>query len=48
MCGLLAVGTMPKRQSYDVSFKLKAIECAEKSKQAAARVMGVDSKRIRN
>ena len=37
-----------KRKSYDVSFKLKAVECAEKkSKEAAAREMGVDSKRIR-
>ena len=41
------VRTMSKRKSYDVSFKLKAVECAEKkSKKAAAREMGVDSKRI--
>ena len=39
---------MSKRKSYDVSFKLKAVECAEKkSKEAAVREMGVDSKRIR-
>ena len=39
---------MSKRKSYDVSFKLKAVEYAEKkSKEAAAREMGVDSKRIR-
>ena len=39
---------MSKRKSYDVSFKVKAVECAEKkSKEAAAREMGVDSKRIR-
>ena len=31
---------MSKRKSYDVSFKLKAVECAEKkSKEAAAREM---------
>ena len=39
---------MSKRKSYDVSFKLKAVECAEKkSKLAAAREMGVDGKQIR-
>ena len=39
---------MSKRKSYDVSFKLKAVECAEKkSKAAAAREMSVDNKRIR-
>ena len=42
------VRAMSKQKSYDVSFKLKAVECAEKkSKEAAAREMGVDSKRIR-
>ena len=40
---------MSKRNAYDVSFKLKAAECAEKkSKEAAVREMGVDSKMIRN
>ena len=35
-------------QSYCVSFKLKAVETAEKkSKEAAAREFGVDPKRIR-
>ena len=39
---------MSKRKAYDVSFKLKAMECAEKkSKEAAAREMGVDNKMIR-
>ena len=39
---------MSKRKAYDVSFQLKAVECAEKkSKEAAAREMGVDGKRIR-
>ena len=38
---------MSKRKSYDVTFKLKGVECAEKTtKEAAAREMGVDSKRI--
>ena len=38
---------MSKRRSYDVSFKLLAVECAEKtSKEAAARQMGVDARRI--
>ena len=38
---------MSKRKAYDVSFKLKAVECAEKkSKEAAVREMGVDSKMI--
>ena len=38
---------MSKRKLYDVSFKLKAVEWAEKkSKEATAREMGVDSKRI--
>ena len=37
-----------ERRSYNVSFKLKTVECAEKkSKEAAAREMGVDSKMIR-
>ena len=41
------VRAMSKRMSYDVSFKLTAVECAEKkSKEAAAREMGVDSKMI--
>ena len=39
---------MSKRKSYDVKFKLKAIEYAEKNtKEVAARKMGVDGKRIR-
>ena len=39
---------MSKRKAYDVSLKLKAVECAEKKgKEAAAREMGVDSKMIR-
>ena len=38
---------MPKKKSYDVSFKLKAIEYAKKtSKKAETREMGVDSKQI--
>ena len=38
---------MLKRKCYDVLFKLKAMECAErKSKKAAAREYGVDAKRI--
>ena len=42
------VRAMSKQKSYDFSFKLKAVECAEKkSKEATAREMGVDSKRIR-
>ena len=41
------VRAMFKRKSYNVSFKLKAVACAKKSKEAAAREMGVDSKRIR-
>ena len=41
------VTAMSKRKLYNVSFKLKAVECAEKkSKEAAVREMGVDSKRI--
>ena len=45
---LPAKRTMSKRKSYDVSFMLKAVECAEKtSKEAAAREMGVGAKRIR-
>ena len=44
---LPAKRTMSKRKSYDVSFMLKAIECAETSKEAAAREMGVGAKRIR-
>ena len=36
---------MSRRQSYDVLFKLKAIESAEKkSKEAAAREFRVDAK----
>ena len=36
---------MSKRKWYDVSFKLKAVECAEKkSKEAVTREMCVDSK----
>ena len=39
---------MSKRKSYCVSFKLKAVEMAEKkSKEAAAREFCVDLKRIR-
>ena len=42
------VRAMSKRKSYNVSFKLKAVECVEKkNEEAAAREMGVDSKRIR-
>ena len=42
------VRAMFKRKSYDVSFKLKAVEWAEKkSKEAATRERGMDSKRIR-
>ena len=38
---------MSKQKEYDVSFKLEAVECAEKkSKEAAAREMGMDSKMI--
>ena len=41
------VRAMSKHKSDDVSFKLKAVECAEKkSKEAAVREMGVDCKRI--
>ena len=37
-----------KRKSFNTLYKLKAIECAEKSsKEAAAREFGVDAKRIR-
>ena len=37
-----------RRECYDVSFKLKAVECAErKSKEAATGEYGVDAKRIR-
>ena len=38
---------MSKRKSYDVSFKLKAAECtvSMQSKEAAAREMGMNSKR---
>ena len=44
---LPAKRTMSKRKSYDVSFMLKAVECAEKtSKEAAARKMGMGAKRI--
>ena len=40
--------TMSKRKSYDVSFMLKAVECAERtSKEVAAMEMGVGAKRIR-
>ena len=46
-CELPAKKTMSKRKSYDVSFMLKAVECAEKtSKVAAARDMGMGTKRI--
>ena len=46
-CELPSKGTMSKRKSYDVSFMLKAVECAEKtSKEAAAREMDVGTKRI--
>ena len=46
-CELPAKRTMSKRKSYDVSFMLKAVECAEKtSKEAAARKMGMGAKRI--
>ena len=39
---------MSHHQSYDVLFKLKAIETAEKkSKEAAAREFRVDAKRVR-
>jgi len=39
---------MPKQRSYTTTFKLKAIEVAEKkSKEAAARELKVDPKRIR-
>ena len=42
------VYVMSKKKFYNVSFKQKAVECAEKkSKEAAAWEMGVDSKRIR-
>ena len=35
--------------SYDVSFKLKAVKCsAKKTKEAAAREIGVDAKRMFN
>ena len=47
-CKLPAKKTMSKRKSYDVSFMLKAVECAEKtSKEAAARQMGMGAKWIR-
>ncbi len=37
-----------KHRSFDISFKLRAIELAEKNtKEAAAREFDVDSKRIR-
>ena len=46
-CELSAKRTMSKRKSYDVSFMLKAVECAEKtSKEAAAMEMGVGAKGI--
>ena len=46
-CELPAKKTMSKSKSYDVSFMLKAVECTEKtSKEAAAREMGVGTKRI--
>ena len=39
---------MSKRKSFDMSFKLKAVEYAEsKSKQAAVRKFAFDTKRIR-
>ena len=38
-----------KRKSYDVSFMLKALECADMtSEEAAAREMGVGAKQIRD
>ena len=38
---------MSKRKCYDVSFKLRAVDCAEKrSNEAAAREFGMDAKRI--
>ena len=41
------VRAMSKQKSYNVPFKLKAVECTEKkSKKATAREMGVDSRRI--
>ena len=47
-CELPAKRTMSKKKSYDVSFMLKAVECAEKtSKEAAAKEMVVASKQIR-
>ena len=37
-----------KRRSFDTSYKLKVIQCVEKSsKEAAARKFGVNAKRIR-
>ena len=46
-CELPTKRTASKRKSYDVFFKLKAIECAEKtSKKVAARETGMDAKRI--
>ena len=47
-CKLPAKRMMSKRKSYDVSFMLKAVECAEKiSKEVAARENGMGAKRIR-
>ena len=47
MCKLPSKRTMSKRKSYNVSFMLKAVECAEKtSKEAAAREMVMGTKRI--
>ena len=47
-CERPAKRTMSKRKSYDVSFMLKAVECAEKTnKEVAAREMGVGAKWIR-
>ena len=44
----LSTAMAQKRKSFDVSFKLKAVETAEKrSKEAAAREFGVDDRRIR-
>ena len=48
-CELPAKETMSNKQkSYDVTFMLKAIECAEKTgKEVAARELGVGAKQIR-
>ena len=39
---------MSKRKYYDITFKLRVVNCAGKeSKEAAAKDFGVDTKRIR-